>query len=270
MTLREALSETSARLAAVSPEEAETEARLMLAHLTGLAPSELRLIDRELGQESLERLEEMIERRLSREPLQYILGEWYFMGLPFRVTPAALIPRQDTETLCEEALRLIAERGYRTLLDICTGTGCIAVSLARLGGINAEASDISPDCVALARRNAERNGVEIAFRIADLFSGAGEYDLVTANPPYIAEADMAALQEEVRFEPRLALAGGADGLDIYRRIAKEAGAHIKKGGALLLEVGMGEAEAVRGLFPERETAVIKDLNGVERVVRIDF
>ena len=270
MTLREALSHTARRLAAVSPEEAETEARLILAHLTGKEPSALRLFDRELDGKSLEKLEEMVKRRLSREPLQYVLGEWYFMGLPFFVSPAALIPRQDTETLCEEALRLISERGYKSLLDICTGTGCIAVSLAKLGGAQTEASDISPECAALARRNAERNGVEVTIRTADLFAGAGEYDLITANPPYITDADMDRLQEEVRFEPRLALAGGADGLDIYRRIAKEAGAHIRSGGALLLEAGLGEAEAVAALFPEREAAVINDLNGVERVVRIDF
>ena len=269
MTDREALKKAEARLSAVT-DEARNEAELLLCHITGRSSVEIRLDPKELEPDGLAALDRAVERRLSREPLQYILGEWYFMGLPFFVSPAALIPRQDTETLCEEALRLINERGYKSLLDICTGTGCIAVSLSKLSGIWAEASDISSECASLAERNAKRNGVRIFARTADLFNGAGKYDIVTANPPYISAADMAILQEEVRHEPRLALAGGADGLDVYRRIAEEAPAHINKGGVLIMEVGSGEAEAVAGMFPGRSIAIIKDLNGIDRIVRIDF
>ncbi|MBR6109840.1 MAG: peptide chain release factor N(5)-glutamine methyltransferase [Clostridia bacterium] len=271
MTVREALAYAAERLSSVT-DEAGTEARLLLAELTGLSPSALRLSGDTLDEAAFVKLEGFIKRRLLREPLQYVLGEWYFMGLPFCVSPAALIPRQDTETLCEEALRLAAERAYASALDICTGTGCIAISLKKLaaGSISVEASDISPDALALARRNAEKNGAEIVFRLADLFEGAGSYDLITANPPYICDADMACLQEEVRFEPALALAGGHDGLDIYRRIAKEAPAHVKKGGALITEVGMGQAEAVAAMFPDNRVRIIKDPGGVDRVVAIDF
>ena len=269
MTVREALKITEGRLRAVS-DEAATEAEILLEHVTGRGRAGIRLSNTELSRENEAALDAEVERRLAREPLQYILGEWYFMGLPFEVAPAALIPRQDTETLCEEALRLITERGYKSLLDICTGTGCIAVSLLKLSGIWAEATDISSECAALAERNAKRNGVGIFARMADLFNGAGKYDIVTANPPYITDADMASLQEEVRHEPRLALAGGPDGLDFYRRIAAEAAEHVNPGGALLLEVGYNEAEAVAELFRCRESAVIRDLNGIERVVRIDY
>ena len=269
MTDREALKKAEAALSAVT-DEARFEAELLLSHITGRQAARIRLDPAELDPERLEALDRAVERRLSREPLQYVLGEWYFMGLTFSVSPAALIPRQDTETLCEEALRLIRERGYRTLLDICTGTGCIAISLKSLCGIETAASDISPEALALARENAAKNGAEISFFEADLFEGLGKYDIVTANPPYISDADMAVLQEEVHFEPALALEGGPDGLDLYRRIAEEAPAHINKRGALLMEVGIGEAEAVAGMFPEWETSIIKDLNGIDRIVRIDF
>lgn len=269
MTVREALEKTRARLEKIT-DESRAEAVFLLSGITGMSPSLLRLEERVLSCGEAAALEDAVNRRLGHEPLQYVLGEWYFMGLPFLVGPEALIPRQDTETLCEEAARLIRERGYKTLLDICTGTGCIAVSLAKLTGIKAEASDISPECALLAKSNAEKNGVRVSVRTADLFDGAGKYDIITANPPYISDEDMERLQEEVRFEPRLALAGGQDGLDFYRRIAAEAERHINPGGALLLEVGMGEAEAVSRLFPEKKTTVIKDLNGVERVVKVCF
>ena len=274
MTAREALAMIKERLSSVS-DEAAAEARLIVSAATGLPAGLLRLEERALTPEEEGFIVSAVERRLRREPLQYVLGEWSFMGLDFFVSPAALIPRQDTETLCEEALRLIAERKYRSMLDICTGTGCIATAVKRLAAekgreISVEASDISPDAVALAKKNAEKNGVGVDFRCADLFGGAGKYDLITANPPYIPDEDMEKLAPELAFEPRLALCGGEDGLDLYRRIAAEAEEHILPGGALLLEVGAGEAEAVVSLFPERETAVTEDLNGVRRVVRIDF
>lgn len=269
MTDREALFAAAGKLSAVT-DEAETEAGILLEALTGRSAAAIRLDPRAIGPEALRALSESVERRLSREPLQYVLGEWYFMALPFTVTRDALIPRQETEILCEEALRLIKERGCRTLLDICTGTGCIAIALAKHSGICAEASDVSPACVALAGKNAERNGVFINVREADLFSGAKRYDVVTANPPYICDADMLLLQEEVRREPELALRGGADGLDFYRRIAEEAAEHINPGGVLLLEVGMGEAHAVAAMFKGRKTRIIKDYGGIERVVAVEF
>lgn len=129
-------------------------------------------------------LEEMLARRLAGEPLQYILGEWELMGLPFRVDARALIPRQDTETLVEAALGLIKERGYRTVLDLCCGTGCIGISLAALSGAAVTLADISVDALALARENAEKNGVCARVMETDLFSNiTGSFDLIACNPP---------------------------------------------------------------------------------------
>lgn len=269
MKTNEALKYIRTKLGAVS-DEAGNEARLILAHFTKKSPHSLALSDEELDRETLLAVEAAVKRRLSREPLQYVLGEWSFMGFDFFVGPEALIPRQDTETLAEEAAELIRKRGYRSLLDICTGTGCIAVALNRLTGIKTEASDISPACCGLAARNAERNDAAVTVRRADLFDGAGRYDIVTANPPYITDRDMETIQPEVRFEPELALRGGLDGLDVIRRIADEASEHILPGGALLIETGYDGAEGTAALFPDRKTRIIKDLNGIARTVEIEF
>lgn len=209
------------------------------------------------------RLEELVSRRKSGEPLQYILGKWEFMGLPFYTRPCALIPRQDTETLCEEALSI----GGKTLLDLCCGTGCIGVSLAKLGGFEVTFGDISPDCLGLARENAALNGVAGSFVLTDMFGNiSGSYDMICVNPPYIPTSELASLQAEVKREPRLALDGGADGLDFYRRISRDYAAHLSPGGTLLMEVGAGQAEDVAEMFPKAE--IIKDICGIKRVVAV--
>ena len=266
MTIGQTIKELEQRLSAVS-DAPRFEAEQLASFVLG--KSRLSLEDKKEifpGKYS-DSLNELAKRRLSGEPLQYLLGEWEFMGLPFIVEPSALIPRQDTETLAETAIKLIKERGYKSALDICTGTGCIAVSIKKLGGLKrVAASDISPDCTALAKRNAELNMVDIELSVRDLFAGHGSFDIITANPPYINKEDMAALQREVRHEPALALYGGEDGLDFYRRIASDWHAHINPGGAMLLEAGMGEAGAVADMFSGFKTRIIKDLCGVERVV----
>lgn len=214
------------------------------------------------------RLDEALARRLRGEPLQYILGEWEFMGLPIRVRRGALIPRQDTETLAERALALAKERNYHSALDLCCGSGCVGIALAALGGMSATATDVSTDCVALTEENAALNGISLTVRQGEWFAPvAGEaFDLIVSNPPYLTAADMAALQPEVACEPALALYGGEDGLSGYRAIAREYASHLAPGGALLLEVGAGQAEAVRELFGGGE--VFPDLNGVGRVVQV--
>ena len=195
-------------------------------------------------------LRQAVQRRLLGEPLQYILGEWEFMGLPFFVGPEALIPRQDTETLCEAALGWLKTRPNAHVLDLCCGTGCIGVSLAKLGGAQAAFADISPEALALAQRNAARNGVDGAFYESDLFSNVpGVYDLIACNPPYLTGAEMENCQRELTFEPALALYGGEDGLDFYRRLADEWEAHVTPGGWLLMEIGCTQGAAVQGLFP---------------------
>ena len=247
MTKRELMS----LLAPAAGEEAEIEAKFLL---------ESSRDETWLG--------EAVTRRLNGEPLQYILGEWEFMGLPFSVGPGALIPRQDTETLCEAALSRLKSRPGSTVLDLCCGTGCIGVSLAKLGRAKVAFADISPEALALARRNAQRNGVDGAFYESDLFTDVpGVYDLIVCNPPYLNAEEMASCQKELRFEPVLALYGGEDGLDIYRRIAAQWAAHVSPGGLLLMEIGYAQGEAVRELFPGAR--IMKDIRGLDRVAWVE-
>lgn len=253
----------SAGLSPVTDEHL-TEARLAVSDMAEIPYNRLNKYKASTFPAALmPRLEELVSRRKSGEPLQYILGKWEFMGLPFYTRHCALIPRQDTETLCEEALSI----GGKTLLDLCCGTGCIGVSLAKLGGFEVAFGDISPDCLALARENAALNGVAGSFVLTDMFGNiSGSYDMICVNPPYIPTSELASLQAEVKREPRLALDGGADGLDFYRRISRDYAAHLSPGGTLLMEVGAGQAEDVAEMFPKAE--IIKDVCGIKRVVAV--
>lgn len=246
-------------------EEHEAEARIIISDLTALPIGRINIEAPPLSAALKESIDGIAKRRAQGEPLQYILGKWEFMGLPFYTRPCALIPRQDTETLCEEALK-INGRG-KTFLDLCCGTGCIGVSLAKLGGFEVTFADISPDCLALARENAALNGVSGKFLLTDMFSDISDsFDLICVNPPYIPTSELASLQAEVKREPALALDGGADGLDFYRRISRDYAAHLNPGGALLMEVGAGQAADVAAMFPKAE--IIKDICGIERVVAV--
>ena len=263
MNIAGAIEYLSAGLSPVTDEHL-TEARLAVSDMAEIPYNRLNKYKASTFPAALmPRLEELVSRRKSGEPLQYILGKWEFMGLPFYTRPCALIPRQDTETLCEEALSI----GGKTLLDLCCGTGCIGVSLGKLGGFEVTFADISPDCLALARENAALNGVAGSFVLTDMFGNiSGSYDMICVNPPYIPTSELASLQAEVKREPVLALDGGADGLDFYRRISRDYAAHLNPGGALLMEVGAGQAADVAEMFPKAE--IIKDIRGIERVVAV--
>lgn len=210
-----------------------------------------------------------VARRKGREPLQYILGEQSFMGFSFRADPRALIPRQDTEAVCEAALRHL--RSGMRALDLCTGTGAIAVSLKKLcPGAHVTASDLCADALSLARENAKRLEADVRFVQGDLFApfGGEVFDLIVSNPPYVPDSLRGRLQPEVEKEPPLALFAGADGLAFYRRIIGEAPEYLRPGGVLVLETGDGEAPAVEELLKEafENIAVFKDLSGLPRGV----
>jgi release factor glutamine methyltransferase len=223
----------------------------------------------EMSDEQLRVLGEWIERRVKGEPLQYILGEWEFMGLPFVVDRRVLIPRQDTELLCETALERIRNHACRDVLDLCTGSGCIAIALQKLAGVNVTASDISRDALNVAKENAKINDVGITFVESDLFVNIeGMFDLITCNPPYLTGTDMEQMQTEVTFEPALALFGGVDGLNFYKKIAKDYKTHLRPGGTLLLEIGNTQKASVSAIFAEN-TRVINDLNGNPRVLIVE-
>jgi len=249
-------------------EEASEQARILVAHVLGCSVGTLVLRGEDLLQEEQQaRLEKLLSRRLNREPLQYLLGEWEFMGLPFRVDENVLIPRQDTETLCETALSLIKEKGYKRVLDLCCGSGCVGISIQHYSGVEVVSSDISPACVALTKENAALNRADITAVESSWFENVpGRFDLILSNPPYLTGEDMQSLQPEVTYEPALALYGGEDGLSAYRAIREGYQACLNPGGMLLMEVGMGQAEDVLTLFGGGDT--VKDLLGVDRVVCI--
>ena len=223
-----------------------------------------------IEQKDEERYRDLLQKRGSHIPLQHLTGTCDFMGLTFQVNDQVLIPRQDTETLVESALLRLKE-GDRAL-DLCTGSGCIILSLEKLGpGIRGLGADISAAALAVAKRNRDSLGLESDFCISDLFEGIeGVFDIIVSNPPYIASGKIPGLMEEVRgFEPLLALDGGADGLDFYRRIIKDARNFLKPGGWLGLEIGYDQREAVEELLRRQgfiRTETLQDLAGLDRTV----
>ena len=231
---------------------------------------------RGLEGDELTRFRELVKRRRAREPTAYILGEREFYGRRFRVDRRVLIPRPDTETLVEVALERTRHRSMSMrALDLCTGSGCVAITLARERPTSlVVATDVSDDALVVARDNALRLGAyNVAFRGGDLFAAveaSARFDLVTANPPYIAADEIASLQPEIRdYEPRLALAGGQDGLAVVRLIVAGARAHLAGGGRLAVEIGFGEAAGTADLFAAagfEQIEVRRDYARIERVV----
>ena len=208
------------------------------------------------------------------EPLQYVLGETDFYGVTVKTDPRALIPRGDTEVLVEEAVKCMNEMTKQGLtpsvLDICTGSGAIAIALSVKTKVRVTATDVSDDALALAKENVDLTGADVTVLKSDLFENIeGEFDLITANPPYIPSAEVEKLDDYVKREPRLALDGGADGLDYYRKIRLGALSRLKVGGVLLLEIGFDQGAAVSALFADMgEITVIPDLEGHDRVVKV--
>jgi len=280
-TLAGLLREGQALLAHAGVENAENEATWLAERALGLDRLTLKLEEgRDVRPADRRLAMELLARRASREPLQHILGSQEFCGLEFEVNPHVLIPRPETELLvkhCAAGLRSVPQP---LIADIGTGSGCIAVALAvAVPTAVLYATDVSPAALEVARRNAVRHGVaeRVRFLPGDLFAPLqglgldGSLAAVVSNPPYIPEGDLAGLQPEVGwYEPRLALAGGIDGLAVCRRLLKEAAEFLAPGGRLLVEVGMGQATAVSriavaqgGYNPAQR---LKDAAGIERVV----
>ena len=252
--------------------EAEAQSRQLFFGVLNLSARDYLLLhDREVTQTQETLLREALYRRLSGEPLQYILGHWNFMGREFVCAPGALIPREDTQSLVDCALSLMGERNQR-IADLGTGTGIIAVTLALENPLcRAEGVDMSPEALKIARENAERLHAEnLEFSLGDMreMLPHGPYDGIVSNPPYIRTEELPGLQKELSWEPVLALDGGPDGLDFYRCLAERFSDSLVPGGWMALEVGQGQAEAVaRMLEKDAECVRIeKDDWGIERVV----
>lgn len=248
----------------------ESDAEWLVSVKTGIARSELAGSDKILVPSRVRELDKIAGERLTGRPLWYILGDTEFYGYKIKVDERVLIPRPETELMTEQVLRT-AEQGDK-VLDLCTGSGCIAIALAKKGAekeLIVTASDISADALALAQENAKRNGADIKFIESDLLEGVrGKFNIIVCDPPYIKSGDIPGLQKEVQFEPKGALDGGEDGLDFYRRLAKEAPRHLVKGGTLFMECGIGQAQEIVKLFKKFDyTMVSRDYNDVERFVR---
>lgn len=271
MTLREAFAYGKDLLAKADIEEYETDAWLLLEGAAKCTRNDLFLRGEEaLSEDQLNRYHSYLEKRMSRIPVQQILGVQCFCGLDFLVTEDVLCPRLDTEVLIEEALKRI-KPGSR-ILDMCTGSGCILLTLLHFGkdctGIGA---DLSEKALAVAKKNAEKLEKEAVFLQSDLFENiTGKYDVIVSNPPYIATKEIETLAPEVRLhEPFMALDGKEDGLFFYRRIIKEAPAYLEDEGWLMFEIGWDQGEKVSEMMSTAgftSVQVIRDLAGLDRVV----
>ncbi|HET7697741.1 MAG TPA: peptide chain release factor N(5)-glutamine methyltransferase [Vicinamibacterales bacterium] len=276
MTIAEHLAAARRALesAGVAPPEAGLDADLLARHVLGWDRAALVARRREEAPaEFAAAYPALVARRAAREPVAYILGEREFWGLAFEVTPEVLVPRPETELIVEEAL--VAFGGGpppATVIDVCTGSGCLAVVLAReFGGADVVATDISEAALAVARRNAQRHHVaaRIAFRAADLLDGvSARADLIVSNPPYVARRDAAALPPEVRdHEPHVALFAGDDGLEVYRRLLPAARQRLTQNGRLVIEIGQHQADPVTELADAARLRLDHTRQDLQRITR---
>jgi release factor glutamine methyltransferase len=247
------------------------DARLLLADILRLEPVRLLLSsDDPVCGEAQAAYEQALERRLDGECVAYITGSKEFWGLPFLVNPSVLVPRPDTETLVEAALTVI--RQDAALLELCTGSGAVAIALKKeCPALSVKATDISAAALETARKNAARLQADVCFAESDLFDRiTGVFDLIVANPPYIPTGVIASLPAEVRREPRLALDGGEDGLDLIKRIIAEAKRHLKPAGVLLMEASPPQMPAIAELLRvggyQQDVRVYQDIAGLDRVI----
>lgn len=277
MTVLEVIQKSADFLARKQIDSPRLQAELLLAHLLKSPRMKLYLsFDRGLSDAELAQYRELVRRRGVREPLQHIVGSASFCGFEIAVSPAALIPRPETELLAEAAWQFLGAVGPATALDFGTGTGCIAIALAlKCPAARIRAVDISGDALVLARKNADANRVadRIEFLESDKFAaleGDARFDLIVSNPPYIPTAELETLQPEVRdHDPKTALDGGADGLNFYRLLASEAGEFLKGAGKLMVELGDDQADAVRRIFETQKwivEAIREDYTGRARVL----
>ena len=292
LPLKELISIGAKQLRNAGVADADIDAKELYCFMQGMNRTDLMLRWQEVLQDNqCEAYFDLIAQRASRMPLQHITGRQEFMGLPFEVNDKVLIPRQDTETMVEDALELMAKGTLRgqayddslkkggDVLDLCCGSGAIGISIAKLAkGAHVTCSDLSRDAIEMAQKNACLNGCKsVKFVESDMFAafcgrlGKKKFNMIISNPPYVPPSVIEGLEPEVRdHEPMMALDGGRDGLDFYRIIAAQAPEHLKKGGVLLLEIGFDQKDAVKGLLQEtgrfEKIIGLRDLAGKDRII----
>lgn len=222
--------------------------------------------------ETEKRAMELADKRSSGYPIQYLAGEWEFYGLPFKIGEGVLIPRQDTETIVELGIEFLEKQGGGRVLDLCSGSGCIGISIAEFADCKSTCVELSKDAFFYLKENITLNRAEnrVSAVNADvfMFETSDVYDLIVSNPPYLSDGDMSALQREVTFEPEMALYGGGDGLDFYRKLLDIYPQKLRKGGMIAFEIGINQDEAVAVIFEKHgiEPKFKNDLAGIKRVI----
>ena len=271
LTLKEALAKAVDKLQQMEVPDADIDAWYLLSYVTGLDRAAFFLHGEEpMAEPDMIRYCDLVTKRGERIPLQHLTGEQEFMGLDFHVYEHVLIPRQDTECLVERVLPYV---DGKRVLDVCTGSGCIAIAIAKLGKpFIVHGVDISEEALAVARQNATELNASVELFAGDLMTRMdGQYDVIVSNPPYIPPSVIEGLMPEVRLhEPMLALDGGQDGLEFYRRIAGQAVTRLAPNGRLFLEIGCEQAAAVAEILQKqgyREVQVFQDLAGKDRIVQ---
>lgn len=271
LTLKEALAKAVDKLQQMEVPDADIDAWYLLSYVTGLERAAFFLHGEEpMAEPDMIRYCDLVTKRGERIPLQHLTGEQEFMGLDFHVNEHVLIPRQDTECLVERVLPYV---DGKRVLDVCTGSGCIAIAIAKLGKpFIVHGVDISEEALAVARQNATELNASVELFAGDLMTKMdGQYDVIVSNPPYIPPSVIEGLMPEVRLhEPMLALDGGQDGLEFYRRIARQAVTRLAPNGRLFLEIGCEQAAAVAEILQKqgyREVQVFQDLAGKDRIVQ---
>lgn len=274
MTIFEAYNDCKRQLQQAGIEDYVFEAKQIIKHITGYTNAQiLTKYTQPLTDFQQNNLTAIIKQRLIRYPLQYILRRWNFFGREFFVGPGVLIPRNDTETLIDVCLETIREKQNPRVLDLCAGSGCIGITIKG----ECKSADVTlvekfDEALGYTNKNAEHNQVDVKIVQGDVLATEGAdglYDLIVSNPPYINDEDMKNLQPEVSFEPATALAGGSDGLDFYRHIAKEYKAYLAKDGVMAFEVGINQADDVARIMRENGFVNVqtrKDYGEVDRVV----
>ena len=257
------------RLKEIAPSADESDIDWILVEVTEKQRSELALM-KSVTKEQFEAARAIAEKMKDGAPLQYALGSTEFFGIRLGVAPAVLIPRPETEELAEKVIEEVRSRGGGRVLDLCTGSGAIAIAVAKNSPAEVTATDVSEAACTVARANAAGAGASVKVLAGDMFAPVAEekFDVIVSNPPYIPHGDIAGLQDKVKkFEPLAALDGGEDGLDFYRTIAREGAERLTEGGVIFLEFGEGQADAVKELFAAFDTEVYRDMQGKERMLR---